>query len=408
MYIENDLAHTIVNTYVDLVVSPFEVVDPESDEIAEKTYQFMERVNLEHKVREWARDICTYGFGVQEIQTDSADFISGEMIDLIRLNSENIFIDRRTPDGELRWFLQKAGFAVVGNIGPYTRQLDPTTCLYVAWDPIISSYGVSRLEPIKERLEQRDNLLDASVEAADKFADPLWHLTNNIPDKMNMDQDDVDASLDLMDKATDKVEAGSNWLITAGVGEYQATPLGPTSLPNGVPLLSHLEAACFNAAGLNPGAFMPTGGTANQIAQTQCLNNLKSLQRAIQAELNDKLFRLLPFLEDFPDVGENGIRVTMREPQIQEQHLIEQMRTTKINNELLLGKSGLKSENEVAKAAADKSTPDDPERYKEYMEGPDVQANPNDPNIPQAERKRIKIMGEGKDPGNNPLGTKGE
>ena len=117
-----------------------------------------------------------------------------------------------------------------------------------------------------------------------------------------------------------------------------------------------------------------------------------------------KLFDLLPFIESSCPAGD--FAVTMEPPTLETLKEREERLAMQINNQTLLLRSGAIEPQEAALNLGLLKWADE-ERLADFLDGPEPEVNPNDPNQTQQTRAAISSMNKGKSPSNNPSGQKG-
>lgn len=413
LYETDPLANSLIDADTNLVVSPVECV-AESDELCEYVNDFNRRIDLESVLWDVSRDVALYGFSAHEVVGNGSTLLeSTEIIGLKRLDPRFIVVqtDQR---GRRVVYLQRPGFGSQSFNSTFPaglglsleNRLDPISILYVASSSPRTTYGHPLLQSVKDRLTERNTLISAAVQAARAHANPV-NMISWITD-MQIDSDETKKQLQLIKKATEKIDKDqSRWLVAAGGqgSEYQSSVMGHNSVPDLTPLIDSLTQDIIAATGLSASALGFTlsskGATEFDSSSRQTISNIVVKQRRLVSQLNTKLYRLLPLIESETPSGE--IIVKMQEPDLVSMKEKNESNTITINNAILKARAGIISGQGVATELGHRDLADE-QRFKDFIQQDQGEPNPNDPN--DVQQQRSAILGKGKNPGPNPTGGK--
>jgi len=413
LYLTNSLAKSLIDATTNLVVSPIECIS-ESDDLCKYIDDFNRRIELDSMVLQLTRDMNIFGYGLCEVVGNAPSLLdSTEVLGLKLLDPRFILIqvDQR---GHYKFFRQRPGLlrnalsvANVQNTSfplSFDRPLDPMSIIFVRNHSPLTTYGHSLLQSLKERLTQRDALIDASVLAARNHANAVLLLQYLVDPQIPEDAKEVNKQTRAMRKQVLNVDKGkSRWLVAGGYSEWRTSLLGHSTIPDSTPLLDRLTTDIIVSANLSPsqmGFSMGTRGVnQNDPSARMTINSIVTKQRNLVQQLQNKLYRILPLIEPVPS-GE--IIVRMQEPTAETAKAKAEEQTIKINNVILQGKSGLLSGRNAARELGYADL-EDQEKWDAMTEPQMDQVNPNDPNNNQA----VKAAIDSTTKGNNPSGKKG-
>ncbi len=415
LYEDDPLAKALVDASTNLVVSPLECIS-ESDDLCEYVNEFNLRIDLESVLWDAARDVALYGFAALEIVGDGSTLLdSSKILGLKRLDPRFLIV-KSNRQGRKVVYLQRPGFgsqtlstSFPAGLGlSFENPLDPASILFFSNSSPRTTYGHPLLKSCQGRLAKRNLLIDAAVQAGINHANPVNFLSW-ITD-LAIDSPETTKQLKLIKAATKKLdEDKSRWLVAAGGqgSDYRSQVLGHPSVPDLTPLIDSLTQDIIASTGLSSSGLgyhtASKGVQKEDPASRQTIGAIVVKQRRLVSQLQNKLYKLLPIIESDTPSGE--IIVRMQEPDLVSQKTKQEENTIAINNAILKGRSGILSGQGVAVELGHKDLAD-PQRFAQFIEQPQGQENPNDPN--QDQQKRKAILSQGKEPGNNPSGQRGK
>lgn len=408
LYVTDSLAKAIIDAITNLTVSEFEFLC-ESDELNEYLQDFHHRVDMDRVAWESFRDIFLFGFCSPEIIGNGPHlFDSNKILAVKRLDERYIYISKNKL-GRVTTIHQRFSVApfTLSPSGVPDIQLDPQTIIHChSLSPLSSSYGQPELEHLKERIKQRNELIDALVLGNKNHANAVnWIMYKANPEKIDENGDEIQAQLKSFDKATKTIdEKGIRWLISGGMGDYDYKRLDGGELPESANLLKELTRDIISSAGFGPAIFGVSEGKASDQEQARfTVNSIISRQRNLISQLHAKLYSILPFIEqDCPANSPDEIIVRMKPPT--QQSLKEQLEAEaiKINNLSLLQKAGIIGGDQFAREMGYADV-FDKELNDQFANALPMETNPNDPN--QQQQARQAVLNDGRSPGNNPKGN---
>jgi hypothetical protein len=407
LYESDSLSKAIVDADTNLTISNF-LFECESDGLNQYLRDFHQRFEMNLLAWQLYRDISAFGFGVFELIGDAATFSESEkLIAWKRLDPRFVFIQKSFPLGRIKIILQRPTNQIVPGLPqpPFGIALDPATILFANSISPSSIYGLSILQPLIERINERRDLIAATVKAHRKFANAVdWLQYLADPARPNIG-DECAAQLKALKDATDRIDEETiRFLLSAGSGEYKYTRIGADELPDATPLLNELTRDVVTSAGFSASMF-GLSGAQDLESSRYTTNSIITRQRNLMAQINLGLYSLLPFIEkDCPAESADEIIVSMEAPTqetIKEQLEAEAIR---INNVVLKVRQGLISEDKGAQELGYANWHDPDKLNESAMQ----ETNPSDPNAIQQTRASIKSLNKGTPPRNNPSGQKGE
>ncbi len=397
LFVTDPLAHAIVQALTNLIVSPIRCLS-EDDSLCEYVERVIRTIQLESAMQTLVLNAILYGVSYSEIIGDGPDLFSSNRILGLRSIDPRSVIQQIDKFGNVTMFRQRPIF--VQSPTPlnlsWDNPLNPDSILVLRnhADTVNSRYGLSVLQPIRDRLAQRSELFTAASNGAKSHSSPVFFLSWQ--SQKNMTAEERSTNVQLLKQATTEVDANnSRWLHSSGEqGEYQVNTLS-ASVPPISDITDRLTLDCIVSAGLSPSALgysVGHTGTTFEDSSNTSINSLCAKQKMVMEQIS-KLFALLPFIES--ECPEGEIIVEMEEPSIESESETEATLTTRINNNLLLAKAGLLSPDNCARNLDIRGVYD-AERFDEYTQIQMQDGNPNDPNTNQQIQKKLSS--------NNPSG----
>jgi hypothetical protein len=406
LYLTDPLAKAIVDADVNLTVSEL-LYESESDAVNEYLIEFNRKVGIDELLWTLCRDQSLFGFAGHEIVGNAAALqASTEIIGIRRIDPRYLFVQKNRL-GRVEKYWQKpltASYAIELQM-PFGVALSPESILYVSTLSPLTTYGHSILQSLKARLEDRNRLITATVLAHEKFANAVdW--VQYVADKEKDEvRDEIQEQVAALDEATSEVmENNVRFMVSGGTGTYHYTRIGAEELPDATDLLDKLTTDIILSAGFHPSVF--GSADANTEASRYTVNSIITRQRNLMAQLHQKLYSLLPFIDaDCPVDDPNELVVNMQPPD--ETTMKEQLEAEaiRLNNVGLKMKMGAITEKKAAQELG-YSEWADKELGDKWKNGNVGEVNDNDPNEVQQNRKAIDTMNDGKRPSNNPSGGK--
>lgn len=411
LYLTDSLSKALVDSDTNLVVSPLQCKS-DDEQLCEYIDEFHKRIDMLSIVWQLQRDVALFGFGVAEIVGNAKTLkSSSEILGVKRLDPRFIII-QKDQRGHYRFFRQRPSFlqslsavAPATNTGyPFTLDipLDPQSIIFVQnWSPL-TSYGHSLLQSIKKRLVQRNEIIDAAVEAAKNHANPVNHLHFAFPPELKEITSEAEAVKRSIRTQLKNIDKGkTRWLVSAGQGDYTLNTIGNSNLPDITQLYDRITQEIIIAAGHSPVSLGfhlgKNSARENENSGKQTINTIITKQRNLVAQLQAKLYTILPFIEQAIPSGE--ITVEMEEPTEETLKAKLEAQAIELNNVILMGKAGIVSgENAARKLGFDDL--DDSEKWNKLTEPVMDRVNENDPNQNQAVKSAIASTNKG----NNPSG----
>lgn len=413
LYLNDSLAHACVMSSVFLTTSAVEVTT-DSQDLKQYIEDFNRRIEIERVIYKLALDCEIFGFALAEIVGDGSGLMdSSRIIGVQRIDPRSILIVKDNR-GRFKFFRQRP---IVGSHGipvdpgssfpTFDTLLDPDSIIFVSNDSPLTVYGQSILKAPEERFKQRRELIESIVKAAKKFANPiiLWsyHSDKALPESSD---EIVKKRASLKDAIVKLRNGDSDDIFAAGTGEFTGTIIGPASLPDLQKQCDLLTADIVISCGLSPstmGYNLGTGVTTSDASGRITVNNITVKQQRIISALKAKLWDLLPYIES--ECPDGSFVCNMASPTLETMTEREQTMTIKINNALLLLKSGGYSAQDAASYLGLLEWADE-QKLSEYLTVPEPTRNQDDPNQTQQDAK-VNQLNDGKEPSNNPSGKKG-
>lgn len=406
LFVTDPLAFCLVSADTNLTSAELEY-NSASDEVNEYVRDFNRRVDLDRSLWELYRDVSLYGFGGFEIIGNASTLqTSTEIIALRRIDPRYLFI-QKNPLGRIEKFYQRplnSPYAISLNT-PFGIPLNPESIIYAHSLSPLTSYGQSILQPLKARLQQRNDLIAAAVQAHKNHASAVhWLQYTSHPD-LDEVKEEIDSQIAAMNRATDSIdETGTRWLLSGGTGTYSHTMLAASQIPDSAPILKELTDDVIRAAGFHP-SMLGQGDAQDGESARYTVNNIITKQRNLMTQLHAKLYMLLPFVEPACPAS-NGQEIIVRMTPPDEQTFKEELEAEaiRINNVGLQLRMGAISDKKAAQLLGLDGWHDE-ELLDEWLSGPEEEPS-NDPNEVQQTRAKLARRNDGKNPGNNPSGTK--
>jgi hypothetical protein len=407
LYVTDPLAFTLVSADVNLTTSELEYRS-QSDEVNDYIRDFNRRVDLDRTLWELYRDVSLFGFGGFEIIGNGQSLEqSTEILALKRIDPRYLFLQKNRY-GRIETFFQRplhAPYAISLN-APFGIPLAPQSIIYVHSLSPLTSYGQSLLQPLKARLEQRNQLIAATVKAHIDHSNAVHWLQYKADPELDEVKDEIDSQIQAINKATDAIdETGTRWLISGGTGEYAYRQLTAESLPDATKLIDKLTDDVIRAAGFHPSMLGQGEVSKTGEAARYTVNSIITRQRNLMSQIHHKLYSMLPFIETAcPANSGEEIVVWMTPPD--EETLKEQLESEaiRINNVGLQLRMGAISDRQAAQQLGLEEWRDK-ELLTQWRNTNDTN-NSNDPNKVQQIRKGLDSLNSGKGPSNNPSGQR--
>lgn len=409
-YLTDDLAQAIVDADARLTVSGIDCVS-EDDALCEYVNEFNRRIELPIVVYDIVRDCDIFGFSIFEIVGNGASLLDSTQILGLKRHDPRFIVIQKDQHGRFQFFKQRPGFAQGALSAPspsFERRLDPQSIVYVRNTSPFTSYEQSLLQAISTQLQRRNDLLDAAVLAARNHANPTIHANYKTNPKVRETADEIGKHRDRLKKACERQqEQSSKFVVTAGKGEHHFTPIGHPTIPTLVPLIEHITTSALVAVGLNPqslGFSFGSAATSFEASDRMLVNSIVTKQRHIVAQLQSKLYRLLPLIERAAPAGDILIRIkppTMEslKEQYEADSILVNVVERRWRNGSLTADEGARmlGAHEIA----------DKEKWDEWLNGSEAaEPNQDDPNDNQAIDAAVRSLNDGKQPSNNPGGGK--
>lgn len=413
-YLTDDLAATIVDADTRLTVSEIECVS-EQDDLCKFINDFNRRIDLVNVLYEMVRDCNLYGFTVFEIVGNGSSLLdSTQILGLKRLDPRFVVI-QKNEFGRFVFFKQRPSFSMATSTVtpgtapfPFERKLDPQSIVYVANTSPFTTYGQSLLQAIDKQLTRRNDLLDAAVLAARNHANPLIHASYQSNPEIRETGEEINKQRARLKTVVEKQQKeNSKFIVSAGKGEHKFSAIGHPSIPSIVSLIEHTTTSALVAVGLNPqslGYSFGSSATSFESSDRMLVNSILTKQRSITAQLQNKLYRLLPLIERETPKGE--ILIRMKPPTLETVKSAYEADSILVNVVERRWRHGSLSADEGARMLGATSITDK-EQWEQFMNSSgEAEPNPNDPNVNQAMDKAVKTLSDGKEPSNNPGGNK--
>lgn len=402
LYLEDDLASSIIDAIARLVVSEIKCKS-ENDELAAYVDEFNERIALENHLFEIVRDSLMYGFCCCEVVGNKSSLLSSTEILGLRRHDPRFLVVSLDKHGNQVWWRQRPGFGSTFFSPVFEVKLDPATLVVIRNSSPFTSYGHSILQPIRVALTQRKELLAAAAQAAKSHANPFIHSSYRSDKEAHETKQEVIAHRVTLQNECEKAQENkSMFLITAGRGEYKFDQIAVGNLPDVTDLIEYLTSSIITSVGLNPSSLGWSFGSAAvssfEASDRLLINNIITRQRAIMTQLKEKLYDLLPLIENVP---KGDIKVVLEPPTLESSKTRNESESILINNIERLWRNGMISGDEGARKYG-KEKIFSQELYTKMLNNEQEEEN-KDPNSNQALQKKDP----GKSIGNNDKGTKG-
>lgn len=294
-----------VNAYTRMINAGFDILC-QSDSVREKTWDVIERIDLEGVLNRVVNQLETYGFcGVEIVlNDDKTEIMKLKVIDSRTLRVQKDKYGNIVSFKQVVGVTQNQGSSGSAGIAPGIVELDPETVMYFQRNPDSdSSYGVSLLRSLPFVTSIMLQIEEAIGKIYYRYGSPKFHVKytpeGNIPDEMMAKR--IDLIRDEFANLAPDADFFSNGEITIDVLNAGQGAISFTEE------LRHIVEQMLSGLGLPAAVLGYNYGSTETHTKEQgilLVSNLRNSQNIIARQLENVLFNLMARIYDFDEIPE--------------------------------------------------------------------------------------------------------